>query len=207
MMRVFLDRAFSPFTFVVALTCVFGVERTALAQTASARPAPATTTVFSPGDWTVTPFVGVGFSGDLDGGAGSIGASAGYVWTDRITFEGELNVLPSSEASGLIEVDTHSWSLTGNTLYHFGGKTWLPYGVFGIGVGHAGADVTNTGITGTSTLSSSSTEFVVNFGGGVDRRLTNRMGFRGDLRYFFGGDLVPNYWRLGAGLTFGLHTR
>jgi len=48
---------------------------------------------------------------------------------------------------------------------------------------------------------------VVNFGGGVERRINDRIGFRGDLRYFFGGDLVPDYWRLGAGLTFAVHGR
>jgi hypothetical protein len=37
--------------------------------------------------------------------------------------------------------------------------------------------------------------------------MNDRMGFRGDLRYQFGGDLVPDYWRLSAGLTFGLRSR
>jgi outer membrane protein with beta-barrel domain len=132
--------------------------------------------VFTPGDWTVTPFVGLGFSGNLDSGTGALGAAAGYVWTERVSVEGELNVLPSSEASGLIEVGTHSWTLTANALYHFSGRTWVPYGVFGIGFGHAGADVTGTGVNGAWTLNSSSTEFVANLGGGVERRLNDRMG-------------------------------
>ena len=80
-----------------------------------------------------TPFAGLGFSGDLDSGTGALGVVAGYVWTERVSLEAELNVLPSSEANGLIEVGTHSWTLTANALYHFSGRTWAPYGVFGIG--------------------------------------------------------------------------
>jgi len=180
----------------------------ARAQTAATPPpGSTTTTVFTPGNWTVTPFVGVGFSGDLDSGTGALGASAGYVWNERFSFEGELNVLPSSEANGLIEVGTHSWTLTANALYHFSGRTWVPYGVFGLGFGHGGADLSNTGISGTSTLNPSSTEFVANLGGGVERRINDRMAFRGDLRYQFGGDFVPDYWRVAAGVTFGLRTR
>jgi hypothetical protein len=104
-------------------------------------------------------------------------------------------------------VGTHSWALTANALYHFSGRAWVPYGVFGIGFGHAGADLTDTGVSSTAGLSPSSTEFVANLGGGVERRMNDRMGFRGDLRYQFGGDLVPDYWRLSAGLTFGLRSR
>jgi opacity protein-like surface antigen len=176
----------------------------ASAQTPTASQVP-TTTVISPGQWTVTPFIGIGFSGDLDSGTGALGAAAGYVWTDRLTFEGEFTVLPSSEASGVVEVSTHVWSLTGNALYHFSGRKVVPYAVIGMGFGHGSADVENAGLTGA--LDTSSTEFVLNFGGGIERRLTDRLGFRGDLRYFFGGDLVPDYWRLGGGLTIGLGGR
>jgi opacity protein-like surface antigen len=201
-------RTYKPLTLIIALLCWAGLERTALAQTAPPPPPGATTTtVFTPGNFVVTPFVGLGFSGDLDSGTGTLGAAAGYVWTERVSLEAELNVLPSSEASGLIEVGTHSWTLTGNVLYHFSGRTWVPYGVFGIGFGHGGADVTDTGIAGTSTLNPSSTEFVANLGGGVERRINDRMGFRGDLRYQFGGNFVPDYWRLSAGVTFGLRPR
>jgi hypothetical protein len=42
---------------------------------------------------------------------------------------------------------------------------------------------------------------------GFERAITEKIHFRGDLRYFFGGDLVPDYWRLRAGLRFGLGNR
>jgi len=202
--------------------CV-GVVAPAAAQTATARPQPApasATNVVAPGHWSITPFLGVGFSGDISGATGALGAAAGYAWTDRVGFEGELNVLPSPENDGLVTVGTHVWSLTGNVLYHFGGQDFKPYGVFGIGFGHAGADLssvnvnttttttanTTTGTTATN-LNTSSTSFVVDFGGGVERKITDRLALRGDLRYFFGGDLVPDYWRLGAGVRIDMGPR
>jgi Outer membrane protein beta-barrel domain len=197
-----------PLTLIIAIVCSAGLGGSAFAQSAPAVPAGSTTTtVFTPGTWTVTPSIGVGFSGDLDSGTTALGVAGGYVWSERVSFEGQFDVLPSSENNGLIEVGSHSWTLTANALYHFSGKTWVPYGLFGIGFGHGGADVNDTGIAGASTLNPSSTEFVADLGGGVERRINDRMGFRGDLRYQFGGNFVPNYWRLGVGVTFGLQSR
>lgn len=177
-----------------------------LTSTAEAQPAAQTTTTISPGHWTATPFVGIGFSGDLDSATGAIGVAGGYVWDPRLSFEGEFSFLPSSENSGLVEVDTSAWSLTGNALYHFSGRNWVPYGVAGIGFGHASADV-NMNDPLIDSLDTSSTEFVANIGGGVERALRNSTAFRGDFRYFFGGDLVPDYWRLSAGITLGFRGR
>jgi len=213
-MEMFMNRASlragRSLTLILTLMCAMGLSRTVFGQTTTPTPAPGgtTTTVFSAGNWTVTPFVGVGFSGNLDGGTGVVGASGGYVLNDRVSLEGELSVLPSSAANGLIPVGTHSWTLTANALYHFSGRSWVPYGVFGLGFGHGGADVSSSSIAGTNTvLSASSTGFVANLGGGVERRINDRLGFRGDLRYQFAGDFVPNYWRLGAGVTFGIRAR
>ena len=165
-----------------------------------------TTTTITPGHWTATPFVGVAFSGDLDSGTGAFGVAGGYVWDPRISFEGEFSVLPSSENNGLVEVDTNVWNLTANVLYHFAGRNWVPYGVAGIGFGHSSADV-NSSDPFIDQLDTSSTEFVANIGGGVERLIRNNLGFRGDFRYMFGGDLVPDYWRLSAGITFGFRGR
>ena len=203
-MKVFPRRLSHALTVICSALFVFALPGAASAQTRNRLPAGQTTTVIDPGHWTVTPFIGIGFSGDLDSPTGAFGAAAGYVWTERVTLEGELNILPSSEVNGLVEVDNKVWSLTGNVVYHFTGRQWIPYGVFGIGFGHGSVDVDNPSL---SQLSTSSTEFVVNFGGGVERRLTERLAFRGDLRYFFGGDLVPDYWRLAAGLSIDLGRR
>lgn len=190
---------------VLTLLCA---SAPAFAQTRTP-PAQAGSTTVPPGHWTVTPFIGLGFSGDLDSGTGAFGAAGGYVWSDRLGFEGELNILPSSESSGVLEVGTNVWTLTGNVLYHFTADSFMPYGVVGIGFGHGSADISGATTTGTNTtlLQTSSTNFVFDFGGGIEKRFTDRVAVRGDLRYFFGGDLVPDYWRLGGGLTFDLGRR
>ena len=48
---------------------------------------------------------------------------------------------------------------------------------------------------------------MVNFGGGVEKPIRDNIHFRGDLRYFFGGDLVPDYWRFSVGLRFVIGKR
>lgn len=161
-----------------------------------------TTTTISPGHWTATPFVGVAFSGDLDSGTGALGVAGGYVWDPRVSFEAEVSFLPSGENGGVVEVDSNVWNLTGNVLYHFAGRNWVPYGVAGIGVGHSSVDIDSTDPI-FDDLETSSTAFIANIGGGVERAFGSNTAFRGDFRYMFGGDLVPDYWRLSAGVTFG----
>lgn len=188
--------------FVLRTIGALALASVALTGTASAQAAGQTTTTISPGHWTATPFVGFGFSGDLDNGTGAVGVAAGYVWDPRVSFEGELSFLPSSENSGLVEVDSSVWSLTGNVLYHFAGRDWVPYGVAGIGFGHSSVDV-NVNDPILQNLDTSSTAFIANIGGGVERAFLANTAFRGDFRYMFGSDLVPDYWRLTAGITFG----
>lgn len=186
------------------IAAITAASMLAVAVSAGAQPAtqpPTTTTVFGEGSWTVTPFIGVGFSGDLDSPTGAFGVAGGYMWNERVALEGEFNRLPSSEASGFVEVDTKVWSLTGNILYHFAGRSYVPYGVFGIGVGHGSVDEESNDPL-LNSLQMESTEFVVNFGGGVERKLREKVAFRGDLRYFFGGNLVPDYWRFAVGITY-----
>jgi hypothetical protein len=176
------------------------------AANATAQPAPAAPTQPATGEWSVTPFVGFGFSGDLDSATGALGVAGGYGWSRKVTLEGEFNLLPSSENGGLVEVSSNAWTLTGNLLYHFTPRAWRPYGAIGLGYGHASVDFDDN-TNSVDVLDTSSNEFVVNFGGGVERAINNRVQFRGDLRYFFGGDLVPDYWRLSAGIRFGVGAR
>lgn len=187
--------------FILRTAITVALASLALPGTAAAQAAGQTTTTIRTGDWTVTPFVGVGFSGDLDSGTAAVGVAGGYVWSPRVSFEAELDVLPSSENNSLLAVSGSSWSLTGNALYHFAGRTWVPYGVAGIGFGHASPDLTSTDPLFDSV--DSSTAFVATIGGGVERAFQNNTAFRGDFRYLFGGDLVPDYWRLSAGITLG----
>jgi opacity protein-like surface antigen len=188
--------------FLIVTTMLIANATSGAAQSASSSPQ----VPQQAGAWSVAPFVGFGFSGDLDSAAGAFGVAGGYAWSPTITLEGELNILPSSENGGLVEVDSNSWSLTGNILYHFAPRAVQPYAVFGMGVGHSSVDADEVnGIPAVNT-DPSSTEFVVNLGGGVERALRHNIILRGDMRYFFGGDLVPDYWRLGVGIRFALGT-
>jgi hypothetical protein len=184
---------------VVLAVMVLGVADYATAQQQSQ----ASATELTVGEWSVTPFAGFGFSGDLDSATGALGVAGGYNWSRAVSLEGEFTLLPSSENGGLVEVNSKEWSLTGNILYHFAPRPFRPYAVFGVGVGHAGVDLALS-TPGLNILNTSSTEFVVNFGGGVERPIRDNIRFRADLRYFFGGDLVPDYWRVGAGLKFAI---
>lgn len=165
-------------------------------------PPSTTTTTIALGSWTVTPSVGAGFSGDLGDGTSSIGIAGGYVWSPRISFEADATFLPSIARSATVPMETSVFGFTGNALYHFRAQhDWVPYGVAGIGVGHSSADtdVLNTDL--------SANNFIANIGGGVEHALKNATAVRGDFRYTFGGDLVPDYWRLSAGVVLGFKAR
>ena len=178
-----------------------------LGKTAAAQQPTAPSAATTPsGAWSVTPFAGFGFSGDLDSATGALGVAGGYGWSPAVTLEGEFNLLPSSENGGVVEVSSKAWSLTGNLLYHFAPRAFRPYAVLGLGFGHSSVDLDDNGGS-LAGLDGASTEFVVNLGGGVERAIRENIRFRGDMRYFFGGDLVPDYWRLSAGLNFGIGRR
>ena len=182
-------------TGMILATMMLGAATRAAAQQTTA---PKTTEI-TRGEWSVTPFIGFGFSGDLDSATGALGVAGGYGWSPAITLEGEFNSLPASENNGLVEVDSKAWSLAANLLYHFAPRPFRPYGAIGLGVGHATVD-DDPQLPPNFALSS--TVFVVNFGGGVEKPIRDNIHFRGDLRYFFGGDLVPDYWRFSVGLRF-----
>ena len=173
---------------------------------AAQQPPVPSTTPAALGSWSITPFAGFGFSGDLDSPTGALGVAGGRDWNSNVSLEGEFNLLPSSENGGLVEVDSTAWSLTGNLLYHFAPRKFRPYAVIGMGFGHATVDADEAGQVA-NTFDETSNEFLVNLGGGVERAIRENIRFRGDMRYFFGGDLVPDYWRLSAGLQFGLGRR
>jgi len=180
---------------LIAVSSLFG---TGVANAQSATDGP-----IVPGELTVTPYIGFGFSGDLDSATGAVGVAGAYNYNSRVSLEAEFNVLPSPENSGAVEVESTVWSLTANVLYHFNKKNnFTPYALAGIGFGHSTVDVDGTILEGL--VDASSTQFVANIGGGIERPFSDRLKFRGDLRYLFGGDTVPDYWRLSAGVTWTL---
>jgi opacity protein-like surface antigen len=184
---------------MIAAAALLVVPHPAQAQGTAAAP-------LQTGQWTVTPVIGTAFSGDVDSPTVVLGVAGGYNWSPKISFEGEFNVLPSSEQSGLLELDTRIWNLTGNMLYRFSGERFVPYGAIGLGLGHGSASV-NSNDPLLNSVSTSSNALVVNFGGGVERSITDAIRVRGDLRYFFGGDLVADYWRFGIGVSFNVGSR
>jgi opacity protein-like surface antigen len=189
-------------TTVAVAALAFGAARSASAQPTTSGPA-----VLTPGHWSVTPFVGFGFSGDLDSATGGFGVAGGYNWDTRLAIETEFSALPSSETDGALEFDSSFWSLSANLLYHFTERPFVPYAAVGIGFGHGSVDIDGDNDVLEDLVDTSDTSFIVNFGAGVERSIRSGMGFRGDLRYFTGGDVVPDHWRLSAGLTFDLGRR
>ena len=151
--------------------------------------------------WTVTPFIGAGFSGDLENSPVNLGAALAYNWSSRIAFEGQFAYM-NAEQGQLFEFETNVWTLDANVLYHFAEEQWIPYLALGIGMMRASTDIEDLPVVGD--VDDASTELAINFGGGVKRQLTDRVRLRGDLRYFNGGDLAPDFWRVTAGLTFAL---
>jgi opacity protein-like surface antigen len=176
----------------------------ASATSAQAQPAAAqatTTSLTDTGTWTITPSIGVGFSGDLDSGTAVYGVAAGYTYTPRLSFEGNFSYL-QPEVSGPREYDAKSWALFADALYHFAGRRYVPYVAAGLGLGYASVD--SDEVVGGGSFDDSSTRLVFNFGGGVERQIREKIALRGDLRYLFGGNLVPDYWRASVGVSFQL---
>lgn len=145
----------------------------------------------------VTPFIGVGFGGDLAGSAVAFGAALAYGLNSRWTVEGEVSSMPDATEGDLVEFDTSLWSLSANVLYHFTAERMTPYVTGGLGVVSANADLEGTGLVADDT----STKFAWNWGAGVKTALNNRFGLRGDLRYFTGDELAPTHWRIYGGVV------
>ena len=186
--------------FLISLSAAAVVAAAAPAR-AQAQPGPLDTA-----HATVTPFIGASFAGDLDGGTLGVGADASYNWDSRISLEGEFMALPSTTQNSLVSFDASTWNVTANLLYHFNEtnkRSLIPYAAAGLGVGHGSTDF-NLANTGLGDISTSSTSLVVDLGGGVKKHLTNTTMLRGDVRYFTGNDLVPDFLRIAVGVGFDL---
>lgn len=161
--------------------------------------------------WNVTAFIGPGFGADLNNSPLSLGAAAAYNFTSRFALEGEFGYTRGAQQGVLFNLNTGVTSLSANAIYHFGEAGWVPYGAFGLGMLHGSTDLSNITTLGLTSAqltalgldtNGGTTALGVNLGGGVKRRLSDRVNFRGDLRYFSGRDLAPSFWRAYAGLGF-----
>jgi opacity protein-like surface antigen len=176
----------------------------------TASPAHAQSALPEPNTFDVTPFLGfgMGFSSsddpldplDPSGSSFLIGVAVGYNWTTNLSIEGELGIIPDI-VGDTDAVDFGITTFSANGVYHFDTQSpVVPYATLGLGFGHMGLDIEGVG-------DDSSTEFLVNFGGGVKYPIKDNLAVRGDLRYFAVNDENPNFWRLYGGVTFGFGPR
>ncbi|HSK08645.1 MAG TPA: outer membrane beta-barrel protein [Vicinamibacterales bacterium] len=176
-----------------------------MAQPPATTPAepPPTTMPLEVERWIVTPFIGAGFSGDLQNSPLNLGAAVGYNVTSRVTVEGQFGYM-GAEQGDVFRFDSNVWTLDANVLYHFteqyADRQWATYVALGLGMIRATADLEGAPIL--EDLDDSTTKLAVNFGGGVKTALTERVQLRGDLRYYTGDDIAPSFWRATAGLGF-----
>jgi opacity protein-like surface antigen len=163
-------------------------------------PTPPPVGIVDQGMWTITPFISSGFAGGLDGGSVNVGVATAYNWTPRWSVEGEFGFMPGATQGPVAPFDSNIVTLSANGVYHFAVENVAPYLTLGAGLARATTD-------DMFVADQSSTVFAVNFGGGVKARLTEATSLRADVRYFNGRDLVPDFWRAYAGLTFNVMAR
>ena len=174
---------------------------TAAAQAAAQQP-PAAAISGLPPDveaFTLTPFIGAGFAGDLENTPADFGLALGYGANRWISLEGELSLAPSVTQGEVLQFDTNYWSLSGNVLYHFFQPQFTPYVTLGLGVVGSNPDLDLSGILGDE--DSSTTSFAWNYGTGIKAAFSDRIGIRGDLRYFNAREVAPDHFRIYAGLV------
>jgi opacity protein-like surface antigen len=151
-----------------------------------------------PDGLTLTPFVGAGFSGNLESAPAALGVALGYGWNERVALEGELSIAPNASMGTPIEFDTSFWTLSANVLYHFTRESVTPYVTAGLGVLGSSPEIPTELFPD---VDDRSTTFAWNIGAGVKTAVTERFGLRADLRHFNGSDLAPDHWRLYAGVV------
>jgi opacity protein-like surface antigen len=160
----------------------------------------APTGIVEQGAWTVTPMIGFSFGGNLENSPLSLGLATAYNWTPRVSIEGELGHLRRAEQGVFPRFQGGVTTGNVNALYHFAAGNWAPYGTIGLGFAHSNANLDPFITIGAETPDR--TVLTLNFGGGVKARVADRVNFRAGVRYFNGSELVPDFWRPYAGLSF-----
>lgn len=189
---------------LTVLALSLAVAPAALAQTADPNDPNATSPqqTFSPlppepEGLTITPFLGVGFAGNLENSPTSFGGAIGYGFNSRISAEGEVYFAPNGEQGVLETFDSSLFAMSANVLYHFTQEAFTPYATAGIGFMTADAEAESTGLVSDDTQ----TQLAWNWGGGIKSAFSDRFGVRADLRYFNSDELVPDHWRLYGGVV------
>lgn len=195
-MRQVFTIAAATLTLALALSSPAAAQRTSPVQPSPTAPEPLPP---EPEEFNITPFLGLGFSGNLENAPATFGVAVGYGLTSRVAVEGDLSFSPGGQQGEIFEFDTSVWSLSGNVLYHFTpAQDFTPYVAAGLGILSGNADVEDFA---TVVDDDTSTVFGWNFGGGIKTAMNERWGLRADLRYFNGDDFAPDHWRLYGGVV------
>lgn len=124
----------------------------------------------------VTPFIGIV---NDDGSNPVIGASALFK-LDGISLEADFGYAWDSEDFGDASTSAKLTTYMANVVYPFSTPSKVePYVVGGIGLMHQSIDLDEIGLG-----SDSDTSFAFDLGGGANYFFSEKLGVRGDLRYF-----------------------
>jgi len=160
-------------------------------------------------DWLLTPYLGVTFGGDTPKQQVNYGLSAAFLGNGILGLELDAAVTPNFFEADDVE-DSNVSTFMANLMVAAPSSTpgIRPYASGGVGIIRSKA----TSVGNFFDLSENS--FGVNVGAGVIGQFTDRVGLRGDLRYFRsiqdseGGDDIDidfggfNFWRGTLGVTF-----
>lgn len=163
-------------------------------------------------DVLLTPFLGVTFGGDTPDQQVNYGFSAAFLGSGMFGLEVDAAITPNFfDAGEFVDLeDSNVSTFMVNFMVAAPSQTpgIRPYASAGAGIVHARA--TSVG----NLFDLDENKFGVNVGGGVIGQFTDRVGLRGDLRYFRnlqdsdGGDDIDldlggfNFWRGTLGVTF-----
>lgn len=163
-------------------------------------------------DWLLTPYLGVTFGGDTPDQQVNYGLSAAVLGAGVFGLEVDAAITPNFfDAGDNVNIeDSNVSTFMVNLMLSAPSQTpaFRPYASAGVGLIHARA--TSVG----NVFDLNENNFGVNVGAGVIGQLTNRVGLRGDVRYFRSvqdsdaGDDIDidlgsfNFWRGTLGVTF-----
>jgi opacity protein-like surface antigen len=163
-------------------------------------------------DWLLTPYLGVTFGGDTPNQQVNYGLSAAFLGAGVFGLEVDAAITPNffDEGAGAPIEDSNVSTFMANLMLSAPSQTpaFRPYASAGVGLIHARA--TSVG----NVFDLNENNFGVNVGAGVIGQFTNRVGLRGDVRYFRSvqdsdaGDDIDidlgsfNFWRGTLGVTF-----
>jgi opacity protein-like surface antigen len=161
-------------------------------------------------DWLLTPYLGVTFGGDATDQHVNYGLSAAFLGAGVFGFEVDASITPEFFESATADVeDSNVVTFMGNLMLSAPSTTPVrPYASAGAGLIRFRA----TSVGNVFDVDDSS--FGVNLGGGLVAQPSDRVGIRGDIRYFrriqdsdAGDDLDLdfsgfNFWRATLGVSF-----